>query len=326
MNRVVSVFLWGVIALAACGDDVGSSGGATGSASLSLLIEAEDTIIEGLEPGTEGASIQDGWAVSFDKYLVSIGEVELRRGGTTVSIDDAQVVDLVQVPSAGAAFATRSGISSGTWDLFYNTAYIAGAQRGTSVSEADFQEMRSGSLTYIVSGNISQTNGLSCPPPTVATPVAGAVSNGSNSGGDTCYNNESIAFRFAVDASTTFGPCSIDEQLGVTLTDGSTQTAALTIHGDHMFFNGFPEGDEGGVSRYAQWLADCDLNVDGTVTQDELAAVPFDQLSVIDSRYSLGGTPLQPLDTALTFVRAQLKTQGHFQGEGGCPNDGSASE
>ena len=59
---------------------------------------------------------------------------------------------------------------------------------------------------------------------------------------------------------------------GVSVTADSTQTSALTLHGDHLFFNGFPEGDEGGVMRLAQWIADCDLNLDGTVTNDELQA------------------------------------------------------
>ena len=97
---------------------------------------------------------------------------------------------------------------------------------------------------------------------------------------------------------------------------------AATIHGDHLFFNGFPEGDEGGVMRLAQWLADCDLNLDGVVTEAELASIAPSDLPEIDTRFQLGGSPITPLANMLEYVRAQLKTQGHFQGEGECPVDG----
>ena len=109
---------------------------------------------------------------------------------------------------------------------------------------------------------------------------------------------------------------------GFAISAGRTQTVAATIHGDHLFFNGFPEGDEGGVTRLAQWLADCDLNLDGTVTQDELEAIAPSQLPEIDDRYQLGGSPVTPLDDMHDYVISQLKTQGHFQGEGECPLDG----
>ena len=86
-----------------------------------------------------------------------------------------------------------------------------------------------------------------------------------------------------------------------------------------MFFNGFPEGTEGGVVRLAQWLADCDLNLDGTVSQSELQSIAPSDLAEIDDRFQLGGSPISPLNTMLDYITAQLKTQGHYQGEGECP-------
>jgi hypothetical protein len=90
-----------------------------------------------------------------------------------------------------------------------------------------------------------------------------------------------------------------------------------------LFFNGFPEAEESSVLRLAQWLADCDLDLDGRVTVDELGRIHPDELWELDpERYQLGGSPLTPLDTMLDYVTAQLKTQGHFQGEGECGIDG----
>jgi len=99
---------------------------------------------------------------------------------------------------------------------------------------------------------------------------------------------------------------------------------AATIHGDHIFFNGFPESGEGGVMRLAQWLADCDLNLDGEVTREELEMIAPADLPEIDTRFQLGGSPITPLLEMWDYVTAQLKTQGHFQGEGECAFDGMA--
>src|SRR5690606_17068290 len=130
-----------------------------------------------------------------------------------------------------------------------------------------------------------------------------------------CFDAEAVDFEFGATAETVFGPCEIDGVSGVAVPDGGSQTVGITIHGDHLFFNGFPEGTEGGVMRLAQWLADCDLDLDGTVTQEELESIQLSDLSEIDSRYQLGGSPITPLETVYDYVVAQLKTQGHYQGE-----------
>jgi hypothetical protein len=191
--------------------------------------------------------------------------------------------------------------------------------RDPSVSEADFNAMTTGNFTYLIDGTLTKADGRSCPPTTLAMPPPGAVVMGMNGGGDNCYANTSIAFEIGVNAATVFGPCEVDGVPGLSIASGSTTTVAFTIHGDHLFFNGFPEGDESGVMRLAQWLADCDLNVDGTVSQAELEMIAPSSLPEIDTRFELGGSPITPLDTMWTYVTAQLKTQGHFQGEGECP-------
>jgi hypothetical protein len=71
--------------------------------------------------------------------------------------------------------------------------------------------------------------------------------------------------------------------------------------------------------RLAQWLADSDLNLDGSVTPQELQAIPPSVLSEIDARYQLGGSPITPLRSMWDYFRAQLETQGHMNGEGECP-------
>ena len=55
------------------------------------------------------------------------------------------------------------------------------------------------------------------------------------------------------------------------------------------------------------------------MSETELKAIPLSALSELDpERYQLGGAPIA-LSTVWDYVRAQLMTQGHFQGEGECP-------
>ena len=46
-----------------------------GSGTLSVLLESEDTIIDGLDPGDRTENIRDGWRVRYDKYIVAVGDI-----------------------------------------------------------------------------------------------------------------------------------------------------------------------------------------------------------------------------------------------------------
>lgn len=297
--------------MVACGDDSSAADAAmdgatdaTSGGALTLLLEAEESITDGLEPGEGSESILDGWTVRFDRYVVAIGGVDLTEStdaSNTASAGEVFVVDLTEVPPTGLSLWSFASLSEGRWDLAYSTPLASpSALRHESVSEELFAEMVREGWTYLVEGTLTQTGGESCPPPT-----------------GTCTANESIAFRFGAEAATRYGPCQAEDgPPGVAIIDGGS-TASLTIHGDHLFFNGFPEGEEGGVMRLAQWLADCDVDLDGTVTRDELEGIVPADLAELDSRYDLS-SPI-PLTNMWEYVRAQLTTQGHFQGEGECP-------
>ncbi len=294
--------------------------GCGGTGSLTVLLEPEDTITDGIEPGTDVENTRDGWTVSYDNFIVAVGNVglDLTGGGETASDPAVYVVDLTQAPASGLPLWSLTDLTTGRWDFNYSTPSASGAMQHESVTAADFGAMQSGGLTYLIRGTISKPDGTSCPPTSLAMPPPGATSTGMNAAGDACFANTSISFELAAPAATHFGPCEIDGVPGVTIGGGS-QTVAATIHGDHLWFNGFPEGDESGTLRLVQYMADSDLNVDGAVTQEELQAIAPSELAEIDSRYQLGGSPITPLDTMWDYVVAQLKTQGHFQGEGECP-------
>jgi hypothetical protein len=300
----------------ACSDD-----GDEGSGTLSVLLEAEDTITDGLDPGDDVENVRDGWQLRFDRYVLAVGDIAVRfatDGSLRADAADVFVVDLTRVPASGLPLWELPGLRAGRWEFGYSLAGAAGAIQHESVSAADFEAMRAADATYLVAGTISQSEGRSCPPPGLAAPGS-ATPSGTNASGQTCYANPTLTLEWLVPAKTSFGPCELDGVPGFSLSAGSTQTVAATLHGDHLTFNGFPEGDEGGVLRLVQWLADCDLNVDGAVTRDELEAIPPSALAELDARFQLGGSPIQPLDSMWTYVVAQLSTQGHMNGEGECP-------
>jgi hypothetical protein len=319
----IALMSLGVIATG-CGSDEEA-----GSGTLTVLLEPEDTITEGLQPGDDVENIRDGWTVEYDKFIVTIGDIDVHFSTDEeleVEAEDVFVVDLTEIPAAGTPLWTLDELRAGRWEFNFATPGAGdGSTRHESVTVADYNEMVANDWTYLVDGVLTKADGQSCPPAALATPGS-KMPNGKTSGGNNCYDARTIRFTFGVPAETTFGPCEIDEVPGFAIAAGGQETVATTIHGDHLFFNGFPEGDEGGITRLAQWLADCDLDLDGAVTREELEAIAPAQLPELDERYQLGGSPVTPLSNMYEYAIGQLKTQGHFQGEGECPFDGMRHE
>lgn len=320
-SRLLSFFLAGPLVTL----PIGCDGAGVGEGELTVLLEAEDTILDGLDPGDGPEAIRDGWQVRFSKYVVAIGDIDLHLStdhDVSAEAPEIHAVDLTKVPAAGLSLWELPQLRAGRWEIAYSTAHAGEATRHDSVDEADFAAMQAADSTYLVAATLTNPSGVSCPPPSRASIPDGAVAVSINAAGHDCYAATSIAFEIGADAETAYGPCEIDGTPGVSIPDGGTQTVAATIHGDHLFFNGFPEGAEGGTLRLAQWWADSDLDLDGTVTQAELESLSPSDLVELDERYQLGGSPITPLANMYDYVRAQLKSQGHFQGEGECPIDG----
>ncbi len=295
---------WTLLALLlalGCGDDEAS----TGEGSLAVLLQAEETITAGLTPGVDVENIRDGWSVSFGKYLVAIGGVSV--GSDANRLDEQsgryRVVDLKKVPPQGTPFETLSGLPLGKRPYFgYSLVHAQDAERDDTVSRADYEAMVEADATFLISGKLTKADGESCPP-----------------GEDSCRATSEVTFELLVAQDVTFGPCELDGIAGVTIVRDSKASVGLTLHGDHLFFNAFPFGDEL-LERRAQWLVNADLDGDDRVDAAELASISGVRLAELlpSDTYSLGGWTAFPIDTALDFARAQLATQGHYQGEGEC--------
>ncbi len=292
------------VASTACSDDDGSKGSGT----LAVSIQAEETITDGLEPGTGSENIVDGWSVRFEKYVVALGDVRLGKDATHVAESSGKklALDLTTLAQGGRPFTELPDIEATQYDFFGYALVPAGdAERDSTVSEADFAEMVTAGASYLIEGSLEKSDGQSCPP------------------GGQCRAVSKIDFRLVVPAHVAFGPCELESvpQPGVVVTEGGTSEVGITLHGDHMFFDAFPTGDEV-VHRRAQWLADADVDQDDRVDFAELGSIRGADLSDLfpSAEYSLGTWTKTsfPLESAADVVQAQLSTQGHYQGEGEC--------
>jgi hypothetical protein len=117
----------------------------------------------------------------------------------------------------------------------------------------------------------------------------------------------SVTFAWDFDTDTTYG-CTL---AGLTLPAGGAGTTQLTIHGDHLFYDGLENED---AEVRGELFVASDADDDGAVTLDELSAVPLAPTGYQVGQYGdvvdLGG-----------FVRHLSQTLGHVDGEGHCQVD-----
>lgn len=275
----------GALALSACGgDDQGN---------LSVLLEAEESIVEGLEAGDGDENIVDGFNVTFSRYVVAIGYVAMSQ------VDDANpqsspVVAIADFKSLGTLpeLTSFNGIPTGQYTNFGFETPVPSADvvNFNDVDEGDIEAMIENEWSYIIEGTIEQ------------------VSDG-----------ETKDFLIQANVPSVYSDCAVEDRArGVNVQSDSS--VDITLHGDHIFFNGFPD-DEDEVQRRAKWMWDVrNIDSDPVLTRADFEAETnigklFPQPP--DGDYQLGGGPLE-ITNAWDFIRAQLGTQGHIFGEGEC--------
>jgi hypothetical protein len=278
----------GVLLLGALLGGCGEGGGA-GEGDVRVVLEAEQTIRDGLATGSADEETRD-YAVRYTKYLATFGHVKLgRAGGGSAALDDVIVADMKQLAAQGEEIGVLEGLESGEWAKFgFETpAAAAGAKAGPGVSEADLQTMIAEGWTYWIEGEVDVDA------------------------------ERTVKFVIQTDAPTVYDNCELDGEPGVTVVADGTQSAAITLHGDHIFFNAFPTGSEGSIERRAAWVVAADVDGNDEVSTDDLRALDATEVFTSTLGYRLDGAPI-PIENALDYVRAQLATQGHYKGEGEC--------
>lgn len=114
-------------------------------------------------------------------------------------------------------------------------------------------------------------------------------------------------FDWSFDTDTTYN-CEPED---LTIPAGGEDGTELTIHGDHLFYDGLenPDAEVRGAA-----IADADADADGVVTQAELDLVQVATLGYEVGQYS-------EVTTLGDFVSFLTRTLGHVDGEGHCQVD-----
>jgi hypothetical protein len=293
------------IALLGCGSGSPISG--TGTGRVQVFVVPESTITEGISAGTGLEDIADGWRVEYSKFLVTVGNFRATstQAGTTIGDPSLYVLDLRNAPAGGYVFATFEGVSAVRFDKVGEDMPAAkpGVRGIAPTSDADVAMMVAKGYALYFEGTITSDTGKSCTP---GKPTE-------------CVDAKSIRFKWGFAMGTSFDDCgSAQGDTGFAIPAGGAAQVKPTIHGDHWFFSDITQGAEV-TTRYAQYVADCDLDHDGETTLEELSKVKSADVFPA-AKYKLSGTVGgAPIPTALDFVKAQARTIHDFQGDGECP-------
>lgn len=290
------------LVLAGCG----CAGETAGKGNLQVFVVAEESISSGIASGSGEENIQDGWTVEYTRFLITIGNFRARSSAGAAAIEDKTiyVLDLKKAPASGYVTLDRKDLAAARYDKVGEDMPIAraGARALAPTTDADLKLMIDGGYSVYVEGRVSKTDGVSCTP---GKPTE-------------CVAAKEIAFKWGFAMGTSFDDCaSAQGDTGFAVPQGGTIQAQPTIHGDHWFFADITQGAEL-TKRYAQYVADCDLDHNGETTMDELSRVKSSDVFSTD-KYRLTGGIDGPIATALDYVRSQARTIHDFQGDGECP-------
>ncbi len=293
-NLVVATLL--ALAMGGCSGE--------GAGTAQIFVEPEDTITHGLQAGVENENIHDGWSVHYERFLVVVGSVRAARSDTLERVTDpgVHVLDLLRAPASGYVVAELPSLGAARWDRFGfdlpNAAKGAVPLAPTTADDASL--MIDNGYSIYFKGTMENPNGRSCPP------------------GVRCRKATTISFEWGFRAGTSFDDCSSSDGIaGFAVPSGGTIPVKPTIHGDHWFFSNFTAGVEL-TERRAQYLADADADADGVTTIAELHAYEAADAFPIPA-YNLSGAIGGPIHSAYDYVLAEMRTIGHFQGDGECP-------
>jgi hypothetical protein len=227
------------LSLAACG------GGDDAPGMLSVSIYGEDLVEDGI-PADE---LVDGWEITFDRFLVSVGDVRVAAAGEPPAIDDGayRIFDLARSSGGDGHPLLAVEVPGGFYeDLGYRIAPAAAAVAGNAEA-ADVDLMTGGGFSIYAEG----------------VAVKDQVAK---------------TFAWGFTGATRYGACEAGARV-----DGGEAGVEITIHADHLFYDDLV-AEEPNLAFDLKAAADDLGNADGIVSEEELAAIDIrDQ-----ARYQVG--------------------------------------
>lgn len=242
---------------------VAGCGGEPGPGTLTVTLYGEEFIEEGI-PDTV---LVDGWAISFDKFLVSLGEVTVAAGDRSPAVDaaDYRVYDLTRGSEGQGTLVTQAEVAGDTYD---NTGYRIAPSAAATAGNADPAD-----VAYLVD------NGLSIY-------LVGSATKGATT----------KTFAWSFDNATRYGRCE-----SVADIDGDDAITQITLHGDHLFYDDLLSS-EPNVAFDVLARADDDGDGDGDITPAELLAF---QIATLE-RYQVGSLEIENLWDYVDFLTSTL--------------------
>lgn len=225
------------------------------------------------------AGFVDGWVITYRKFLVIIK-------GTTIADSTGKVIfkqpnGLLYDLTRAGPFKVQdvTGVAVQKYDkVSYSIGYDSQFQLiAEAVTIPDATLMRNNAFGLYIEGNATK----------------GALSK---------------EFQWGFSLETLYENC----EGGVTVTKDGTDTAELTIRGEHLFLDHL--GDEGDAKLRFDAIAAADSATDGTITFEELNAVTLSSISGMP--YDVGGST--EVKTLKDYVFASSRTLGHYRGDGEC--------
>jgi len=222
----ISCFALALGAVTGCDD----GDAATGEGDYRITVYGEPYIEEGI-PAEE---MEDGWAITFDKFLVAITEVRAADG--LADVPETRVFDLA-IPSGGEGHALATvTVPAATYSDFGYRIAPAGADA--------------------VAGNASPAD------------VAALVAEGASLWveGSATKAGQTVSFAWTFRSDTTYTGC----ETSASVVNGGSGTSQITIHSDHLFYDDLVSEEP--FLRF-DLIAGADADADGIVTKNELSQV-----------------------------------------------------
>lgn len=234
-----------------------------------------------IEQGIPASEFEDEWAVKFDRFLVNLGEMRLAQSDGTVGAEVSATKTWDVTKPGPVVVATVSDVADAKYpDVSYAIAPSDALTAGNA-SEADVALMKDGKYSVYVEGKATK-------------------------------GTATKTFKWGFTSNTLLENCmNEDGEHGVVVPSGGDVKIELTIHGDHLFLDDLQS--EESVMRFDE-MAAADANDDGEVTLEELAAVDLTTLGL--DRYGTGN--VANVENLRDFISSQVRTLGHYRGEGEC--------
>lgn len=274
---------------------------AAGAGTVRVLAGGGAAIAEGF-PSQEGSvthAFVDGWTLTFSRYLLVIGTVQLSDpdgGDVDAQWTGPTVVDLAAGRGADQLIATLDEVSATRHDVGFELVRADAATQVASADADDLALLRDNGWSFYVEG---------------AATKAGRT----------------VTFGLGFDAAARYSACTngVDGTRGIAPVNQSVVDAYLYSHAVHLFWDTLGETDQNlRFDALAAVAGD-----DDHITAEELAGQDLNDLRDADGQPLLGedGAPLFYRDNGLLgrsdqtlqgFITEAVRQSIHFNGVGLC--------